>query len=144
MRRMIGPDFDPFRVEASEALKRVNPGAVQSSITGCFVFPFGAPPPTTHPVMVATAPKAQLFIRCIANNSHGWDHVSVSAADIAEKTFMPTWEIMEWVKRRFFLPHEVAMQLHVATADHISNHPHVLHLWRPHNKRIPLPPKKMV
>ena len=48
------------------------------------------------------------------------------------------------VKRRFFWPHEVVMQLHPAEADHLSLHPYCLHLWRPHRVAIPLPPKEFV
>jgi hypothetical protein len=75
----------------------------------------------------------------IASNGEGWDHVSVSLPDRT-----PTWAEMEAVKRAFFEDHEVAMQLHVPPKDHISVHPHCLHLWRPHGVEIPLPPKGMV
>jgi hypothetical protein len=51
---------------------------------------------------------------------------------------------MEYAKRTFFHPNEVAMQLHVAEDEHISIHPYVLHLWRPHDVKIPLPPRMMV
>ena len=45
----------------------------------------------------------------------------------------------------FFEDDEVAMQLHVAVADHYS-HPRkeVLHIWRPIDGKIPLPPKEFV
>jgi len=75
------------------------------------------------------------FLRIIASFGEGWDHVSVSL----EKR-CPTWAEMEAVKRAFFYPNEVAMQLHVATADHINRHPYTLHMWRPHDQPIPLPP----
>ena len=51
---------------------------------------------------------------------------------------------MEFVKRKFFEDNETAMQLHVAIADHINMHPYTLHLWRPHNAEIPMPPKDAV
>jgi hypothetical protein len=51
---------------------------------------------------------------------------------------------MEQVKRIFFLPNEIAMQLHVAESNHISIHPNCLHIWRPHGVEIPLPPKGFV
>lgn len=75
----------------------------------------------------------------IASWGGGWDHVSVSRPDRC-----PTWEEMERVKRAFFRPEECAMQLHVPPADHINAHPFCLHLWRPHDVLIPLPPKWMV
>lgn len=68
-----------------------------------------------------------------------WDHVSVSTARRC-----PTWEEMEWIKRKFFKPEETAFQLHVAESEHINIHPWTLHLWRPQLERIPLPPNLMV
>jgi hypothetical protein len=160
MKRLSGPVFDPFRVDlekmpADHPFMKANPGGVvQNATNGAFVFPFRVPRrgdpstpvdpvPKEDPDYPSVAPKAALFVRVIAASGAGWDHVSVSCADLARE-LTPTWAIMEWVKRRFFLPHEVVMQLHVAEKDHISIHPHVLHLWRPHDKRIPLPPKRLV
>lgn len=79
-------------------------------------------------------------LRCIAANDEGWDHVSVTT-DLPR---CPTWAEMDHVKRLFFAEGEVAMQLHVATNDHISVHPYCLHLWRPQAGGIPLPPKEFV
>lgn len=71
---------------------------------------------------------------------YAWDHVSVSLP-----MRCPTWEEMEQVKRLFFLPGETAMQLHVDTGEHISNHRYCLHIWRPTDGReIPQPPSIMV
>lgn len=72
-----------------------------------------------------------------ASTGLGWDHLGIS-----RKNRCPNWVEMEQIKRLFFEPHEVAMQLHVAEADHISVHPYTLHIWRPNDGRqIPLPPK---
>lgn len=67
--------------------------------------------------------------------AEGWDHVSVSLPRRC-----PTWEEMDMVKRLFFAPDEVAMQIHVPPADHISFHSFCLHLWRHVSQPIPLPP----
>ena len=75
----------------------------------------------------------------IASKHAGWDHISVSRQFRA-----PNWSEMELIKRMFFEDHEVAMQLHVAIADHKNIHPHCLHIWRPHHQEIPLPPKEFV
>jgi hypothetical protein len=80
-----------------------------------------------------------ITLRIIASVGGGWDHLSVST-----RKRCPTWLEMEAVKRMFFKPDEVAMQLHVPPTDHISVHPHCLHIWRPHLGEIPLPPKWMV
>lgn len=77
----------------------------------------------------------------IASVGEGWDHVSVS---VAGQKRCPTWEEMDQIKRLFFRPHEVVMQIHPAEIDHVSIHPYVLHLWRPHHAKIPLPPKVMI
>lgn len=75
----------------------------------------------------------------VVSTGEGWDHVSISRRDRC-----PTWEEMEHCKRMFFLPTETAMQLHVPPADHINIHKNVLHLWRPQNAEIPMPPKDFV
>jgi hypothetical protein len=84
-------------------------------------------------------PVGLFMLRVIATTGDGWDHVSISA-----RGRCPTWDEMEHVKRLFFRPSEVAMQLHVRPEDHINNHPHTLHLWRCLHRPIPLPPKRMV
>jgi len=78
-----------------------------------------------------------LLIQVSAEN--GWDHVSVSRAKRC-----PNWPEMDFVKQQFFKDDEVVMQLHVARTDHINVHPFCLHLWRPQNAAIPLPPGWMV
>ena len=87
------------------------------------------------------------FIRVIASRGdpadpdelQRWDHLSASLADRC-----PTWEEMEFLKRLFFKPQETAMQLHVPTSAHISNHPYCLHIWRPLDVEIPRPPDILV
>lgn len=79
-------------------------------------------------------------LRVIACADEGWDHVSITTS--FPRT--PTWSEMEMVKRLFFKPDEAAMQLHVPPKAHISNHPYCLHLWRPHDAPIPLPPGDFV
>ena len=75
----------------------------------------------------------------VASYGGGWEHVSVST-----KHRTPNWHEMELVKRAFFKPDEVVMQLHVPAERHINNHPHCLHMWRPIDREIPLPPGWMV
>lgn len=90
-------------------------------------------------VFAFKSPKDGRVLRVIASDQNGWDHVSVSKPS---KT--PTWEEMEWIKRMFFKPDEVCMQLHVQESEHISYHDHCLHIWRPHHAYVPLPPSWMV
>jgi hypothetical protein len=84
-----------------------------------------------------TDPHIELSV--IAATGEGWDHVSVSTP---RRT--PNWAEMEHIKRLFFEDGETAMQLHVPVQSHISCHPHCLHIWRPQNGSIPLPPSWMV
>jgi hypothetical protein len=78
-------------------------------------------------------------LHVVAGCGNGWDHVSVST-----RARCPVWHEMEQIKRLFFEEHETAFQLHVAVKNHISIHPYTLHLWRPHDHPIPLPPHYMV
>ena len=68
-----------------------------------------------------------------------WDHVSVSLPDRT-----PTWEEMCHVKSLFFTDDEWVMQLHPPKSKNISMHDFCLHLWRPHDQAIPMPPSWMV
>jgi len=69
-----------------------------------------------------------------------WDHVSVS---VNQSDRCPTWPQMSFIKELFFGRHEVAMQLHPVD-EYINNHPGCLHLWRPLDVDIPLPPSVLV
>lgn len=90
-------------------------------------------------------------LRIIATDGEGipklekWEHVSVHAYDpVFKKQRIPKWEEMCFVKSLFWNDDEVVMQLHVASKDHINIHDCVLHLWRPKETQIPLPPKYCV
>ncbi len=118
-------ELDSWRIETPDIKQRF--GSYGDGKAGAFfVYPPG-------PEMVR--------LKVLASSGEGWDHVSVSL-DGSYKT--PSWAQMDWVKRQFFNPDEVVMQLHPAEIDHISIHPGTLHLWRPLNGKIPLPPKIFV
>jgi len=78
-------------------------------------------------------------LRIVASNGEGWDHVSVS-----KEKKIPSWLEMDEIKRLFFKEDEIAFQLHAKPSDHINIHSNCLHIWRPHNLKIPEPPKFMV
>jgi hypothetical protein len=90
-------------------------------------------------VFAVPSPIDGVMIVVVASCGGGWDHVSVS-----RKNRCPNWAETDHVKRMFFRADEAAMQLHVPAAEHISIHPHTLHLWRPHAAEIPRPPAEMV
>ena len=76
-------------------------------------------------------------------NDDRWEHVSVHAYQ-GKRERIPTWVEMCFVKRLYWDADDVVMQLHPAEAHYINVHPCVLHLWRPVDRAIPLPPTVMV
>lgn len=91
-------------------------------------------------------PRVREVLRVIASDGAGiendtgqWEHVSVSL-----RHRCPTWEEMNFVKDIFFEPEEAVMQFHPPRADYVNNHPYCLHLWRPKQIAIPLPPSILV
>lgn len=72
----------------------------------------------------------QSFLRVIASDGGGWDHVSVSLIDRC-----PTWDEMCFVKDFFFEPEETVVQYHPKASEYVNCHPYCLHLWRPNDGR---------
>ena len=106
-----------------ESYRRVHPWLGASSGNfGYFVVPIGS-----------------ALMNVLVSDGMGWDHVSVSLPDRC-----PTWEEMCLIKRLFFAPDEVVMQLHPAEWNYRNCHPFCLHLWRPQDQTIPLPDPSMV
>ncbi len=68
-----------------------------------------------------------------------WDHVSVSLQNRC-----PNWEEMSMIKDLFWAPEECVLQYHPPKSDHINIHPYCLHLWKPKDLDIPMPPKFFV
>ena len=68
-----------------------------------------------------------------------WEHVSVSTD---HRT--PNWHEMCFVKNLFWNEDEAVMQLHPPKADYVNYHPYSLHMWRPMNATIPMPPSILV
>ena len=95
-----------------------------------------------EPMGVFMCQRRGHVLRMIASGGpycEGWEHVSVSL----EKR-CPTWEEMCFVKDLFWLPGECVMQLHPPEEEWVNNHPFCLHLWRPLEAIIPLPPSILV
>jgi hypothetical protein len=92
--------------------------------------------------MVAPALRRTESIKIIATDGldqksrlERWEHVSVSLASRC-----PTWQEMCFVKSLFWDDEDCVMQLHPPRSQWINNHPYCLHLWRPLERAIPLPP----
>lgn len=78
-------------------------------------------------------------LKVISGIGNGWDHVSVSLGHRC-----PTWEEMSWVKNQFFQDDELVIQFHPPKSQYINLGKHVLHLWRPWDQKIELPPRWML
>lgn len=75
----------------------------------------------------------------IASDGLGWEHVSVSRNDR-----VPLWNEMCQVKELFWDDEDCVVQYHPGKADYVNNHSHCLHLWRPTEASMPIPPSFMV
>jgi hypothetical protein len=69
----------------------------------------------------------------------GWEHVSVSCE---HRT--PNWYEMCWVKDLFWSEDECVVQYHPPRSAYVNVHPHCLHLWRPVDGVMPMPPSMLV
>lgn len=118
----------PSEVEAM----RIKPGPYASDYT------YGANGAFSIRNPLAQDNKSKIIF-VIVSNQAGWDHLSASLTHRC-----PRWEEMEYLKRLFFEPDEIAYELHVAESKHINRHPYCLHIWRPQGIKIPLPPEIFV
>jgi hypothetical protein len=67
------------------------------------------------------------FVRCLASDGGGWQHVSVS---VEEDRKPPSWGIMCRVKDLFWEDDETVVQYHPPKSVYVNFHPHCLHMWR--------------
>lgn len=88
-------------------------------------------------MFVVPVGRATLCVIC--SDGGNWDHVSVSAHGRC-----PTWEEMAAIKALFFHDDETVVEFHPRKSSHVNCHPHCLHLWRPQDAEIKLPPAWMV
>lgn len=104
----------------------------------------GMDPSSTIGAFILKSPETGQDMRVVATSFLGWDHVSISLGQPHECNRCPTWGEMDYVKRLLFHPDEAVMQIHPVESKHVSIHDYCLHLWRPHNVEIPLPPPELV
>ena len=82
--------------------------------------------------------RGTIFI-VVYSNGGGWDHVSVS-----NKSRCPSWGEMCIIKDIFFEEEECCVEYHPAKSNYVNIHPNCLHIWKPQNRSIPVPPKIFV
>ena len=92
-------------------------------------------------VFVFKLSKVRLF--CVVSDGEGWEHVSVHA-EKRGMTCAPTWSEMCFVKDMFWEPEEMVIQYHPPKSQYKNLHPDTLHLWKPTDVEIPLPPREFV
>jgi len=102
-------------------------------------YPLGGYGDSKNGAFIIPCPATGRELTVIASDGEGWDHVSVSL-----KNRCPSWVEMDYIKRLFFKADECVLQYHVPEKDHINIHPYCLHLWRPQQIEIIMPPKDMV
>jgi hypothetical protein len=68
-----------------------------------------------------------------------WEHVSVSV-----RGRNPTWDEMCYVKNLFWDEEECVIQYHPPKDRYVNYHPFCLHLWRPLNAAVPMPPQILI
>jgi len=91
------------------------------------------------------SPESGWRLAVIASDGKGWEHVSVRAYQRADKKQrIPNWREMCYVKNLFWDDEDTVIQIHPPKSQYVNQHPHVLHLWRPIGKEIPLPHPAMV
>ena len=71
----------------------------------------------------------------IASFDEGWQHVSVSCF----YNIMPTWDIMEIIKNKFFRDDEFVVEYHPKKEDYVNNKENCLHMWSPIGYDLPYP-----
>lgn len=85
------------------------------------------------------------FFNTLADDVDGWQHVLVTVFENGRRPERcPTWEEMCFIKSIFWDDEETVMQLHPPKSEWVSNHPYCLHLWKPVNADIPVPPSHRV
>lgn len=83
--------------------------------------------------------RKQDILYVIASDGGMWDHCSVSL-----KIRTPTWKELCFIKDLFWEPEETVIQYHPPASKYINQHYFVLHLWRPQEIDIPMPPINFV
>ena len=71
----------------------------------------------------------------------GWEHVSVAPY---KHRITPSWDDMCQIKDIFFREDECVVQYHPPKSEYVNNMPNCLHLWRPLEEEMPMPPSIMV
>ena len=81
----------------------------------------------------------QFFV--IASDELGWEHISIS---LDNKKRTPSWKEMCFFKYLFWGDDEAVIQIHPPKSEYVNNHDYCLHLWKPKDYELKLPPSFLV
>lgn len=113
------------------------PGRRQRDVSAQTVSHYGSVGDSRNGRFFIYSPIDHAEMVVIASNGDGWDHVSVS-----RKKRCPNWPEMCHAKRLFFEDDEVVIQYHPRESERVN--PFCLHLWRPLDEKLPIPPADFV
>ena len=82
-------------------------------------------------------PESGYAASVIWSNGLGWDHVSIAPLIYNR---IPSWDDMSTLKDIFFQDEETVIEYHPPKSQYVNTMQNCLHLWRPQNAEIPLPP----
>lgn len=114
----------PINLEKLRVPHPVFPGLrpEPGSLDGCFSIPYG---------------NKRLFVMStIGDREIPWEHVSIS---LSHRT--PTWEEMCFIKNLFWERDELVLQFHPPEKEYVNSCKNCLHLWKPWDQKIELPPR---
>ncbi|OEU68471.1 MAG: hypothetical protein BBJ57_07275 [Desulfobacterales bacterium PC51MH44] len=117
MKPKLPPNLEKLRID-HPMYGTPEPGSIQ----GCFRIPFES-----------------YMLTVMSGCGEGWDHVSVSL-----KNRCPNWKEMCFIKNLFFEPNETVIQFHPPEEVYINIGRTVLHMWKPWDQEIKLPPLYLV
>lgn len=94
---------------------------------------------TDRGVFLIRTVKFKGVLQVLASSGDGWEHVSVSRSDR-----VPSWAEMCFIKELFWEPEDCVVQYHPPESQYKNFHPRCLHLWRPLDAPLPVPPRELV
>ena len=86
-------------------------------------------------------PDKRPYGSVVWSNGGGWEHVSISPYN---HRLTPTWDIMCMLKDMFFYEEETCVQFHPKKSEYVNLMENCLHIWRPTDGSLEMPPKVFV
>jgi hypothetical protein len=71
-----------------------------------------------------------------------WEHVSARIGGLQPRC--PSWFEMCEIKNLFWAEEEAVIQFHPPASSYVNRHPNMLHMWRPIEQELPMPPMEAV